>query len=248
MRKSFVILSLFFLSFNSQAQIKTATFENGETIDYQLHDINPDNRSKLNILVSGNIGLEYFKPDFGYFKATYGFMKTNIEGMYYLGSWTKEIEKPLELDGKSDTRRTIIWAVKENVIRKTYHGAHASFSYNYVNFKTTSKYSEIAIGYGISQTRLFTLTTYAKRKPHTHTQARSVSFYSDLLFFVKGTESTKEETTSFSNFGFRIYLDGKFGGGKKRDSWGFTYSFGCGYGPKGINPIGSLGLYFSLMH
>jgi hypothetical protein len=260
MKKFYLIALVMLFSRTIMAQSYTAKFEDGKEINYDVISDKMDGMNKVNILISGGIGISYFQPNICFVEAKYSYFGVKgFDGNIFLKSFTKTKDKGITLMSKSAGYKSYInYNTKYKLERKIYLGIHCGFSnINYSSNPISSynvKENEVAIGIGITRGFNITYTTHAYKKPKTWTRSRQLNLFADILISaghtIMNNSNTEKVITSkdVSPVGFRTYLAGKSGIGRKSDRFGLTYNLGVGINTlKKVYPIAALGLYIGLV-
>jgi len=253
LKATFSLISFFIYS-SIVAQQKTAVFENGDEINYEIIQNEPKGMNKLTMSLGAKFDgesasfatLQYFRPDKFFLQSNIGVKHYEIGGLYFFNSTT--IDKPINL-----TLRNVVGSgvttrmqVKETIKKQIDFGIHVGYTYKEVKSDGFAEGSfvglsthEIAIGFGRLKSRYFSWLPEGNTKPTRGTVQTGI--YADLLLYPTVKEGDLYSVTFDSNgnpipakdlvskFGGRLYLDGRSSFVGTGD-WGFIYRLGVGYG------------------
>lgn len=261
-----LLFCLLFLIINlrSFSQQKTAVFDGGDEVNYEIVHNDPKYMNKLTMTLGAKMdgeggtftSLQYYKPEMFIIQSNIGVKHYEINGLIFFNSTT--VDKPINLTLKNEytgsntiTRKQ----VKESIKKRIDFGVHVGYTLKEVTSDGFASESvvgvsthEIAVGFGRLKSRYISWLPEGAKKPIRGTI--QVGVFADLLFYPSFSEGSGYNSTEplkdeeFSKFGGRLYLDGRTSFVTNGD-WGLMYRLGVGYGfAEKIYPLVGFGFYW----
>lgn len=274
MNKIFLFTIFFISTTIVDAQIKTATFDDGEEINYEVISTDPNDEPKVIIGVASNLVNLYMSQWHGHVDASYYHLSYNnkrfnttlyygtwlqgIDGLLFLTSSDKHIEKRVFLKQVAFDRTTRThYKTTENQVSRKHFGIH--LGYNRLNYSKLSSFnedddtflkynglqtSEFIVGLAFLQRRSIR-TLVLLNRPIKAGAYRQFGLYSDVIYFTN-TKSNIEDISD--NIGLKLTFDYKSMFYYERFAFGYFIKGGVEYGPLFYNilPIINLGVIVGL--
>ena len=270
MKKILLFTILFFTTAIVTSQIRTATFEDGEEISYEVISADPNDGSKVIIGLASNLVNLYMSQWHGYVGAGYYHLSYNnkrfnttlyyaswmygFDGVVYLTSFDKQIENKVFLKQVAFDRTSgVRYKTTEKQVSRRHLGIH--LGYNHLNYSELTSFDEeddTFLKYNGLQTGEFIVGLAFLQRRSIRTQVilnrpikagafRQFGLYSDVIYFTN-TKSNIEDISDY--MGLRLTFDYKTMSYYERIAFGYFIKGGVEYGPLFYNilPIINLGV------
>ncbi|MGV8828769.1 MAG: hypothetical protein ACWA6U_10660 [Breznakibacter sp.] len=259
----------------AQSQVKTAIFDNGSKINYEVTSTDPDDSPRFQIglgvngqnyllsLYNGNVGYGYIEGLYNHKRfslaLTAGRWGCGVNGVVFFSRFDKQKEKLTFLKQNGGFHYTELYVVPVQQTIRRHLGLH--LGYNYLNYSEVSFESELdqnqwlttfdgletnELSIGLAFVQKKNVKTVVQfSKPKRLGYSRQFGIYSDFLYYTNPISNLKNST---GQTGARLYAEVSqlwYYGGM---SFGYFYKAGLQYGPLTTNifPVINLGLKVGL--
>jgi hypothetical protein len=214
-----IFLAFFCFHFSFSQEIKTAVFDDGTEVSYQLTGSNAKDIPRFNLsfldfnsrsTLSFGFGAGYTNSDLFSTRVHAGFLegltKLSIENTIYFMTFEKN--KSLALKVKSASAGSdaiIVYKIKENLQIRNQLGArigylHGNYNSNNKN-KITAKANEVAIGVSLSNTIHYRLKVLNGRKPKESRKTQIATLYAELINYHSISPTMDSSDPEYNGFG-----------------------------------------------
>lgn len=258
MKKFLAILCLLSASVYMQAQMQTATFDDGTKVNFEVIENNPDKiKPGVMRIAFGTLGInyQYLKPKQMEINGGLGFdASVNGSILYALVPYEKQKKGTLSLKSQYIGANTVkVYVIKDvGYTQYNFFGVHGGVKYT-VPFIYQYGYLQTAIGVGHFKTKrlVYFVEDKATGKNSRISYTKRSGVYADFLFFPVYNEKSRSSSSSSSakatpsQIGAQIYFDGSVLRGTRKDKeFGLSWQFGVGFGLNTILPIFGIGMAF----